>query len=473
VSSKRLLWWAVVNAFLLSCCNLSAQNSSSVQLAWDASPSSNVASYVVRYGMASGTYSFSTNVGNRTTATVTGLQAGQLYYLAVTAQDDLGIESLPSNEVSYQVPTTQLPPTIVLTSPAAGESYVAPASVSLAATVVANGQTINKVQFYNGTILLGEDNSAPYTFAWNNVAAGSYALAARAVYATSSTVISAAANVTVTNPPPTITLTSPIAGASYVSPATITLDASLTANGHITSKVQFYNGTILLGEDSTVPYSLIWSNVASGNYSLTARAIYGAGSEVVSPAVNVTVSGLPAPWQTFDLGAVGLLGAVSHSNGVFTVTGAGKIVGTSDSFRFVYQTLSADGEIQARLDQVSTNGANGSTGLMIRDSLTPGSRFAFLGMDQNLDFQWQRRTKSGGAIASTTSGTATPPAVWVRLVRTRNAVTGYKSMDSTTWTKVGSVNVSMARDTHIGFIVASGNANTLGTSVFSGVLAVP
>ena len=55
-------------------------------------------------------------------------------------------------------------PTIALTAPVNGASYAAPASISLAATVTANGHTITKVQFFNGATLLGEDTSAPYSF---------------------------------------------------------------------------------------------------------------------------------------------------------------------------------------------------------------------------------------------------------------------------------------------------------------------
>ena len=81
----------------------------------------------------------------------------------------------------------------------------------------------------------------------------------------------------------TIALTSPANGASYTSPATINLAVSVTANGHTISKVQFYNGATLLGEDTSAPYSSIWSNVTAGSYSLTARVIYDAGSTIASP----------------------------------------------------------------------------------------------------------------------------------------------------------------------------------------------
>ena len=42
----------------------------------------------------------------------------------------------------------------MLTSPANNSAYAAPATVSLAASVTANGHTITSVQFYNGTTLL-------------------------------------------------------------------------------------------------------------------------------------------------------------------------------------------------------------------------------------------------------------------------------------------------------------------------------
>lgn len=94
------------------------------------------------------------------------------------------------------------PPSIGLTSPANGSAFTAPATISLAADVTANSHTIDQVQFFNGVTLLGGDTNAPYSFSWTNVAAGSYALSAQAMYDSGSTVTSSVANVTVTNLPP-------------------------------------------------------------------------------------------------------------------------------------------------------------------------------------------------------------------------------------------------------------------------------
>jgi hypothetical protein len=53
--------------------------------------------------------------------------------------------------------------------------------------------------------------------------------------------------------------------------------------------VAFYQGSTLLGTDTTSPYSYAWTNVAAGNYSLTARATDNGGATTTSTAVNITV----------------------------------------------------------------------------------------------------------------------------------------------------------------------------------------
>jgi len=321
--------------------------------------------------------------------------------------------------------------------------------------------------------LLGEDVSATYNYSWNGVSSGTFVLKARVVYDAGSTLDSATVTVTVTNPPPTIVLTSPANGASYTSPAVINFAASVTANGHIITKVQFFNGAALVGEDVSAPYNYAWNGVSSGAYTVKARAVYDSGSTVDSASANITVAGLPAPWQSTDIGSTGMVGSGSHSNGTFTVKGAGKISGTADSFHFVYQPLSGDGEIKARLNSISANGTNRVVGLMIRESLAPNAKYAFMGMEQNLKFRWQRRSSTGGSTSSTTSGTGTPPNTWLRMVRSGKTLYGYKSTDGVNWTRVSSPNITMATNIYVGLVVTSGDTNTLNTSVFSTMTVVP
>jgi hypothetical protein len=92
---------------------------------------------------------------------------------------------------------------------------------------------------------------------------------------------------------PVVALTSPANGATFVPPATINLAASVTANGHTITNVQFFNGATLLSTDTAAPYSYSWANVGPGAASLRAVVVYDSGS-VTSGAANVTIWN-PAP----------------------------------------------------------------------------------------------------------------------------------------------------------------------------------
>jgi glucose/arabinose dehydrogenase len=90
---------------------------------------------------------------------------------------------------------------------------------------------------------------------------------------------------------PTASITSPVNNASFAAPANITINANATDADGTIAKVEFFNGTTKLGEDASSPYSYVWSNVAAGTYSITAKAIDNATGTTTSAAVNLTVTG--------------------------------------------------------------------------------------------------------------------------------------------------------------------------------------
>lgn len=76
---------------------------------------------------------------------------------------------------------------------------------------------------------------------------------------------------------PVVTITAPANNTIYTAPASITVSATATIGTGTITKVQFFNGTTLLGEDLTAPYSFTLSNVVAGNYSICAVATSSAG----------------------------------------------------------------------------------------------------------------------------------------------------------------------------------------------------
>lgn len=97
----------------------------------------------------------------------------------------------------------------------------------------------------------------------------------------------------ISNPAPTVSITSPANNATFTAPASITINATAAdANGTV-SNVQFYYGTTLIGSDATAPYSITWPSVAVGTYSITARATDNQGAVTTSTAISVTVNNAP------------------------------------------------------------------------------------------------------------------------------------------------------------------------------------
>jgi|GEM_PF-472124 len=192
---------------------------------------------------------------------------------------------------------TNAAPTVSLTSPTNGATFTAPGSLTLSASASDSDGTISKVEFYNGATLLGTATASPYSYSWTGVAAGTYSLTAKATDNGGATTTSTAVSVTVnaaTNPAPTVSLTSPASGATFTAPASLTISANAAdSNGTIT-KVEFYNGTTLLGTDTSSPYSYSWTGVAAGTYSLTAKATDNGGAVTTSAAVSVTVGSTTA-----------------------------------------------------------------------------------------------------------------------------------------------------------------------------------
>lgn len=276
-----------------------AQSALGASFGWDASSDPNVAGYRLYYGSSSGSYTQSVDVGKATQATLSTLTAGNTYFAAVTAYSTAALESPKSTEVSFTAAgSTPAPanvaPAVSLTNPTNGASFVAPASISLAATASDSDGSIGYVEFYNGNTRVVTVTSAPYTFAWTGVAAGSYSITARAYDNAGASTTSAPVSVTVAagvaNKAPSVSITSPSSGTTLAGPATITLVAAASDSDGSVSKVEFYNGSSLVATTTGSPYNATFTGVPNGTYTVTARAYDNLGASTTSAAVTVTVA---------------------------------------------------------------------------------------------------------------------------------------------------------------------------------------
>ena len=86
--------------------------------------------------------------------------------------------------------------------------------------------------------------------------------------------------------------------------------ASTTASGASITKVEFFDGFNLIHEDTSEPFSFIWTNATTGTHRITAKATDSAGAVAFSPFSNISVSengpfGLLAEyWPTLNMSGV-------------------------------------------------------------------------------------------------------------------------------------------------------------------------
>ena len=105
------------------------------------------------------------------------------------------------------------------------------------------------------------------------------------------------------NPPPVVSVTAPVAGASYIGPTSIQLEATASSPDSTIASVTFYNnGTSRIGAAtlSEGAYAYSWKGVKAGNYSITAVAKDALGASATSSAVAITVTQDPAPSVTLS-----------------------------------------------------------------------------------------------------------------------------------------------------------------------------
>jgi hypothetical protein len=185
-----------------------------------------------------------------------------------------------------------VPPVIAITSPADNAHFTDnPASVTMSVDASDVDGAVNKVDFYDGIALAGTVSAVPYhwTFA---LTSGNHTLTAIAIDDKSAADTGAIA-VSVGNYLPTVSITSPTAGATFIAPANVSVTAIASdADGSVTQVALDKNGDPA-GAVTVPPYTWMLVNLAAGAYTLTATATDNLGADK-NAEVTFTVAAVPA-----------------------------------------------------------------------------------------------------------------------------------------------------------------------------------
>jgi uncharacterized protein (DUF1800 family) len=207
---------------------------------------------------------------------------------------------------------TNTPPKATLS--ASATSVGVPATVTLSAQASDDDGTIAKVQFYNGSTMMGEVSSAPFSLNYTIPVAGTYNFSALAIDDKGASGASNTVQVTASagggGPPgnvaPKVALSSNTN--TITIPGSATLSANATDQDGSIANVKFYNGTSLVSTVSAPPYTYTYTTSVAGTANFTAVAQDNVGATTTSNAVAIVAQappggggGIVAPKLTFNV----------------------------------------------------------------------------------------------------------------------------------------------------------------------------
>jgi uncharacterized repeat protein (TIGR02059 family) len=190
---------------------------------------------------------------------------------------------------------SNIAPTASIISPAANSSFISPANITIAAGASDPDGSVSMVEFYNGSTKIGSAANAPYSFTWNNVAAGNYSITVIATDNLNAKTTSQAILISVNsvkpvpNKHPVVKIANPRKGINYDNISSLELEAIASDPDGTISKVEFYNGTVKLVELTSSPYTYTWKDVAAGSYTITAVATDNMNDTTASDPVEFVI----------------------------------------------------------------------------------------------------------------------------------------------------------------------------------------
>jgi len=222
---------------------------------------------------------------------------------------------------------------------------------------------------------------------------------------------------------------------------------------------------------------LTYSDTMVTNGTAYTYIIYAANSAGASPgsAAAATPVNQPNTWTHSDIGSTVLTGNAGYANGITAYGSGADIWGTADAFHFTYQPLSGDGAMVAHVASLQTYAttatitSSAKAGVMMREAVTAGSRHGIVNVTPGGGLEFIKRTSTNGSSAANSVSGITAP-YWVKMVRTKDTLTAYRSADGINWTSVGSQTyTTLASNIYVGLVVCSHNTAVITRGVFDTV----
>ena len=205
-------------------------------------------------------------------------------------------------------------------------------------------------------------------------------------------------------------------------------------------------------------------------YDNSGTANYSEAERVFSPAQDWTREGVEKLSLWFRGYPAYVSSFVEEPVGTYTMTGSGAdIWDNTDQFHFAFKQVTGAIAIIAKVESLENTDPFAKAGVMIRDTLEPGSRYVALFITPENGVRFQYRNTAGGITDRFFAEGITAPQ-WVKLERTAGGlVRGYYSADGATWERFNLVQIRMDMPAYVGLAVTSHNTALTCEAKFSNV----
>jgi len=235
-----------------------------------------------------------------------------------TASGGQAASMTAQNVTNNAIAVNNQPPVVSISSPTKSNAFFAPATITIDANASDPDGSVAKVEFYNGSSLLGEINSAPYSYTWKEVPAGTFFITAAATDNKGLRTVSA---------PVTVVVEKSTTGVNQLPSVSVKISNSKKPKKHdnvviiaeasdpdgTISKVELKSGDVTIVEMTATPFVYTLLNVDTGTYVITAIATDNLGASITSDAFKLRVEDSNNP----DPNLISLY--PNPNNGIFSI----------------------------------------------------------------------------------------------------------------------------------------------------------
>jgi hypothetical protein len=173
-----------------------------------------------------------------------------------------------------------------------------------------------------------------------------------------------------------------------------------------------------------------------------------------------------------------LAGTQMYDNGKWLLQAAGAdIAHIADQFHAVWQKLTNNGSVSARVTSITKLDNYSKGGVMLREGLDPGSRFygIFTTPDQGLVLEYREIQGGNAALIDIPLSDQTKIPVYLKVTREDNLFNAYYSQDGVNWTVVEGQQktIPMPATLFAGIALTSHSQTNIGTGTFDSVNVGP